>query len=146
MPTRVKNEEWLSCLLIGGQAFYFGEVQSMPKDDYDAVQGFVAELYSRLVSYVDWERVLLEAAGYCKAMNHAHTYPEGPCPEAVEKALLCYDRPFFGEREGAYGWDEADAPVSPHTPRGWFLPKELRPMMAAWVRARRKSIKEHEDA
>lgn len=144
MPTRVKNEAWLSVQLIGGQAFSYNEVTSMPQADYDAVQEFVAELYSRFVDYADWERVILEAQGYCSAMEHSHDESR-VCAAGMRASLLCYDRPFYGEREGHYGWDEARMPVSDRPPRGWFLPKDLVPMMSAWVRARRKSIKEHDD-
>lgn len=146
MPVRAKNVNFLVDRFIGGQWFKFGEVQSMPQADYDAVVEFANELYDRLIHYTDWERVMLEASGRCAALEHDHG--RDACPESVEIALRIDDRPFYGTSDGIYGWKDAEANLAPvvYDQRGWSLPKELSSMFAGWARARRKSIKNHKEA
>lgn len=139
MPVRAKVEEWLYRELVGTQWFQSGECMSMPQDDFDAVTDYASDLYHELIERIDWKRVLLEASGRCSAFEHDH---EGPCAESVERALLCFDRPFYGEKDGTYGWADADKNADVwRTPQPvrWNMPKELVPMFAAYVRAIRKS-------
>lgn len=148
MPVRAKVEEWLYREFIGAQWFQSGECQSMPQADFDAVTDYASDLYHMIVLQIDWPRVVLEAQGRCAAFEHAHIDGErGACAESIEKALLCYDRPFYGEKDGTYGWTDADANAKKwNTPQPlrWEMPKELRSMFAAYVRSIRKSKREKE--
>jgi hypothetical protein len=146
MPVRAKAEEFLSRKLIGGQWYIHGEVQSMPQPDYDAVQEYVQEIFSHLVEHIDWNRVLIEASILHTTRegdddNEEHNEKASPmddiCPQCLRDALLMYDRP-IADRD----WKAVETPVSEYPPRPWSLPKELVPMMAAFVRARRKSIQD----
>lgn len=146
MPVRVKTVNFLLDRLIGTQWFQHGVVQSMPPDDYDACREVANELYDRLIHYIDWERVMLEAGGRCAALEHPHLDRDREvCPESIEIALRVDDRPWYGDGGGWKAAEEDLAEVQ-YDPRGWSLPKELQAMFAGWARARRKSIQSHKEA
>lgn len=114
----------------------------MPQEDFDAVIEFTEDLYLRLIEYIDWPRIMLEAQGRCAAYEHDHGHREAPCAESVERALLVYERPMFGHGKGYGGWHEADADVEArrvNQPLRYHMPKDLSVMFAAWCRAVRKS-------
>jgi hypothetical protein len=148
MPVREKVESRLRRMFMGGVWYLHGEPQNMSAADHDAVVEFCQDVYAQVIEGIDWERILLEASGRCEAHGHfddegSHSRKEGPCADSIEAALLVYDRPWYGDKGG---WDEADQAIlhRKHDPKRWSLPDELRTMMAAWIRARRKSQESHE--
>lgn len=154
MPVRSRVEEMLSNEFIGGVTFLFGEPKNVTQEDYDAVMEWAAHLYARVIQRIDWPRVLIEASAICIERDHEDE-PEGryddarqafgvrkrPCWRCLEVALLSYEHAVADDLTRA-----RNAPGARWPPRGWTMPRELRLMMIAWIRARRKSVRDAESA
>jgi hypothetical protein len=77
-----------------------GTCQTMPTADYDKTREAADCLFAYVVDLVDWNRILLEAAGRHATLERAGQHPaqrypstvDGLCPGCLRGALLADDR------------------------------------------------------
>ena len=158
MPVRDKAQATMTEFLVGPMSYSHGIPvggQGVSPEQFEAISDYAEELYCRAITAVDWNRVMLEAAGRCERNRRDdpdHYTVEDSfglakagdtllqvvfCPKCLERALLTFNK--VGEGE-----EETDLPDVHASPR-WEPPRKLRHLLGEWVLARRKELEDGPD-
>lgn len=139
MPERAKAEDKLVRDLLGGLAFYMDECKTIPHNDYLAVKDLAREIYGRIITRLDWPRILLEASSRHLALDHPKDEYHGYlCAECLEKALMTYDRNISGDQ-----WEfDQNAPEPQAYPRGFKMPEPVRVLIVLYAHARNRLLRQ----